>query len=61
MRWWHALFGRADDPFSRVERTALEREANLRERHERLERLAIEVDVITRTDASEESHPQVES
>jgi hypothetical protein len=42
-------------PHPQADREAFERrEAELRERHERLERMAVEADVISRTDRPEE-------
>jgi hypothetical protein len=54
MQWiWKLLNGRSDSP--QADREAFERrEAELRDRHERLERLAAEADVISRSDTSED-------
>jgi hypothetical protein len=54
MQWiWKLLNGRSDSP--QADREAFERrEAELRDRHERLERLAVEADVMSRSDTSED-------
>lgn len=54
MHWiWQLFNGRSDSP--QADREAFERrEAELRDRHERLERLAVEADVISRSDTSED-------
>lgn len=54
MHWLWSLLG-WNGPRPQADReTFLRREAELRERHERLERMAIEADVITRTDQPED-------
>ena len=60
MHWLKHLLGcRADS--SEEDRDAFARRAaELRERHERLERMAIEADVIRRSDTYEEPRPWAE-
>lgn len=59
MNWLRRLFnGAQSETRPQADRDAFERrEAELRARHERLERLAIEADVITRADTPEEPRP----
>lgn len=54
IQWiWRLIPWRSDTP--QADRRAFERrEAELRDRHERLERLAVEADVISRSDTSED-------
>ena len=55
MQWLWYLIGRSPEARPRADRKAFERrEAELKERHNRLERLAIEADVIERTDRPED-------
>ena len=59
MHWWEILLGRRDDSSEEDRDAFARRAAELRERHERLERLAIEADVVSRVETPEEPHPWV--
>jgi hypothetical protein len=54
MQWLKAIFGRQDDDRPQADREAFQRrERSLQDRLRRLERMAIEADVIQRNDTPE--------
>lgn len=54
MHWISWIFGWRQDDTPNDREAFAQREATLRERHERLERMAVEADVIARAEAPED-------